>query len=120
MYQDFRPVFRHGGDAAVVAPVPEKQCPKWLQPVWQEAEAELAAAEAWIVCGYSLPNYDIAIREMLTRAASSSVQHVFLLDPISNKLAERYVNIAPKASLHLLPGLPEGTEILQGLLQNMR
>jgi hypothetical protein len=60
LFQDLRPAFRGGGDAAIIPPVPEKDIPAWLRPVWSSAEEELARAALWIVCGYSLPSYDVA------------------------------------------------------------
>lgn len=47
LFQDLRPAFRHGGDAAIVPPVPEKEIPAWLRPVWSSAEAELGALSSW-------------------------------------------------------------------------
>jgi hypothetical protein len=36
-YQDMRPAFRHGGDAAIIPPIPEKLVPAWLKAIWSEA-----------------------------------------------------------------------------------
>ena len=33
LFQDLRPAFRGGGDAAIIPPVPEKEIPTWLRPV---------------------------------------------------------------------------------------
>ena len=65
LYQDMRPAFRHGGEAAIIPPIPEKRVPDWLKPVWTEAERILCGAECWIVCGYSLPSYDLGMIQML-------------------------------------------------------
>src|ERR1019366_6191134 len=47
LFQDLRPAFRGGGDAAIIPPVPEKEIPAWLQPVWDSAEEELGALSSW-------------------------------------------------------------------------
>ena len=120
LYQELRPAFRKGGDAAIVPPIPEKKVPSWLQSVWDEAETELADAILWIVCGYSLPNYDLAIRAMLRRAAATDDKHIFLLDPRGEEIFQSYKSMAPDAEIHLLPGLPAGTIELQTLVRNLK
>jgi len=112
LYQDLRPAFRHGGQAAIVPPVPEKETPAWLTPVWQEAERELKGARFWIVCGYSLPSYDTAVRNMLRKAHRPGVEHIFLLDPCSSALRDRYASIIRNAHIHALDGLPDGVQQL--------
>jgi hypothetical protein len=109
LYQDARAAFRHGGDVAIVPPIPEKQVPLWLQSVWMEAERQLARANTWIVCGYSLPPYDLAMRQMLTRAVKGKRKALFLLDPASEKLSCRWKEMASWASVVCLSGLPNGT-----------
>jgi hypothetical protein len=61
MYADARPAFRLENNCAIVPPISEKQAPVWLQPVWTTAEACLHRAHTWVVCGYSLPDYDLSI-----------------------------------------------------------
>jgi hypothetical protein len=112
IYQDARAAFRHGGDAAIVPPMPEKEIPTWLHPVWAEAERHLARAGCWVVCGYSLPQYDIAMREMLSRAAAGKRKTLFLLDPVSEQLRPRWQEVAPGADITCLFGLPAGTDQL--------
>ena len=46
VFQDMRAVFRHGGTAAIVPPIPEKPVPRWLAEVWLEAEASLRRSES--------------------------------------------------------------------------
>jgi len=120
LHRDLRPAFREGGDAAVVPPIPDKKVPSWLQSVWDEAQTGLADAIFWIVCGYSLPNYDLAIRSMLRRAAATNEKHIFLLDPRSEEIFQSYKSMAPGAVIHSLPGLPAGTIELQTLVRNLK
>jgi len=117
LYQDARPVFRHGGEAAIVPPIREKDVPMWLEPVWRSAEEALSGAEVWIVCGYSLPHYDTAIHDLLQRAARGKLHHIFVLDPYASTVALAYGSLAPDAEVHRLPGLPDGTECLRGALE---
>jgi hypothetical protein len=119
MYQDMRPAFRHSGDAAIVPPISEKETPNWLQPVWTEAEEQLARADCWIVCGYSMPDYDTAIQSMLRRAAKANLQRMYLLSPSSKSLVERYGRVAPQADIYCLAGLPDGTHQLREALNGL-
>jgi len=95
LFQDRRPAFRGGGDAAIIPPVPEKEIPAWLRPVWSGAEEELARAEAWTVCGYSLPSYDVAITELLRRAATAGIWGVSWC---STRTPRRYASGIPPLS----------------------
>jgi len=108
LYQDMRPAFRHGGDAAIVPPIPEKKTPDWLKPVWEEAELRLSRTNCWVVCGYSLPDYDIAVQEMLKRASGSKLEKMFILDPYSEDLRDRYTQVALGVEIYCLAGLPDG------------
>ena len=117
MYQDMRPAFRRGSDALIVPPVAEKETPVWLSDVWTAAEECLAGCDTWIVCGYFLPNYDVALQELFTRAAAGGMlRSVYLLDPIAAPIAARWTNVAPTATLIPLPGLPDAVADLARLL----
>ena len=117
LFQDLRPAFRGGGDAAIIPPVPEKEIPAWLQPVWSSAEEELARAANWIVCGYSLPSYDVAITKLLRRAASAgNLERILVLDPHASDICCRYSTIAQNVQVMALEGLPEGIDTLRKLL----
>jgi hypothetical protein len=117
LFQDLRPAFRGGGDAAIIPPVPEKEIPPWLQPVWSSAEEELAKAPIWIVCGYSLPSYDVAITKLLRRAASAgNLKRIFVLDPHASHICCRYSAIVQNVKVIAVEGLPEGIDTLRKLL----
>jgi len=117
LFQDLRPAFRSGGDAAIIPPVPEKEIPAWLQPVWGSAEEELAKAAIWIVCGYSLPSYDVAISELLRRTAmTGNLKRILVLDPHASDICCRYSTIAQNVDVTALEGLPEGIDTLRKLL----
>jgi hypothetical protein len=120
LFQDARAAFRHGGDAAIVPPIPEKEIPVWLQPVWAEAERRLACAQFWIICGYSLPQYDKAVCQMLSRAATPGEKVLFILDPLNTKLKPRWQEVAPTAEIVCLPGLPGGTTQLNRHIRSDR
>jgi hypothetical protein len=112
VYQDTRAAFRRGGDAAIVPPIPEKEIPIWLQPVWSEAERCLSHAGCWVICGYSLPSYDTAMRQMLSRAGADGKKKLFILDPVSGRLASRWNEVSPHSEVVGLGGLPEGVSEL--------
>lgn len=112
IHDDVRAVFRETrehGYAAVVPPMPEKVQPDWLTKVWQHAETTLGSSQAWIVCGYSLPDYDVALRDFFTRAAQkASGLRIYILDPNSHALRNKWAAITPAATvIHSLPGLPD-------------
>jgi hypothetical protein len=104
VYQDVRASFRDGGTAAIVPPIPEKKPPAWLSPVWSAARTLLSEAETWIVVGYSLPEYDYAIRELLS-VAGSGVSQIEIHDPYAAQLANRWCALVPQAEIVLLPGV---------------
>jgi hypothetical protein len=115
-YQDNRPAFRHGGDAQIVPPVLEKEAPTWLIDVWNGAREALASCSPWVVCGYSLPVYDQAITQLfIGAAAAGTVSTIFLLDPNSEVLLERWKALAPDLHVRPLPGLPDGLSILAAI-----
>jgi len=117
LFQDLRLAFRGGGEAAIIPPIPEKEIPAWLQPVWSSAEEELARAAVWIVCGYSLPSYDVAITELLRRTASAGkLRRILVLDPHASDICCRYRTIAQNAQVMALEGLPRGVDTLRELL----
>jgi hypothetical protein len=90
-YHDCRPAIR--GDAAIVAPVVDKLVPTYLEPTWTQAQAALQAARAWIVVGYSLPAYDLAVRDLLRRSASPDLT-IDIFDP-NPAVAGAYQDVRP-------------------------
>jgi hypothetical protein len=111
-YQDMRPVFRHGGAAAIVPPVPEKLVPAWLEEIWREAKSSLSHADIWVVCGYSMPAYDYQVIELLRASGFARPLTVFLLSPEADALQRRWIELLPEARIACLPGLPQGIEPL--------
>ncbi len=115
LFQDMRSAFRRGGDSAIVPPVPEKIIPKWLSPVWVEAEKALNASETWIVCGYSMPQYDQTIQDMLRRASKGALKRIILMDPNSSELIKLYSRVASNAEIFCLSGLPQGIHEIKAI-----
>lgn len=110
-YHDCRPAVR--GDAAIIPPVTGKRIPAFLQPIWTLAADVLAASRQWLFVGYSLPDYDHLVRELLVRAATKSPDiHVF--DPSPSVV--RHYEAALGLPVHSHPGIPEGTTCLPRLL----
>lgn len=111
-FQDVRPVFRHGGTAAIIPPVPEKPVPPWLHEIWREAGSSLGRSDVWVVCGYSMPAYDTQVLQLLKTAGTGRPLTIFLLSPEADVLQRRWTGLLPEASTICLPGLPEGIEPL--------
>jgi hypothetical protein len=104
VYCDMRAAFRGGGTAAIVPPLPEKHVPEYLRPVWDQAFDTLSRADVWIVIGYSLPKYDLMVRDLF-RAAHHR-QPIEIQDPNAESVAESFSEVAPGASFELEGGLP--------------
>lgn len=79
-YHDCRPAIR--GDALIVAPIRGKKPPASLAPIWQRAHEALSEADQVLVVGYSLPEYDEQVVELLQACPSTCRFH--LLDPSPN------------------------------------
>jgi hypothetical protein len=106
VFQDLRAAFRHGGTAAIVPPLPEKEAPRWAQNVWEAASHRLAEASLWIVVGYSLPAYDIAVRQLFSLAAATGcLREIRLHDPYSATISSEWANVTKVDSIVELPGL---------------
>ncbi len=118
IYQDMRPSFRNGCDAAIIPPIPEKSIPNWLHQVWKGAKQSLSKSDIWIVCGYSLPRYDIAIRNMLIKAAgdNDNLKKIIIIDPNSIELRNHWEGVSMKPEIVCLPGLPDGLNRLSDQL----
>jgi hypothetical protein len=111
VHQDVRAVFRRTlrvGQPAIIPPVSEKEMPKEFATIWFEAAEVLANASRWLVCGYSLPTYDIFARkyfaDILKRRRNTTV---VILDPDSRRIGERWRDLAAGVNVLALPGLPE-------------
>lgn len=110
-YQDMRPAFRHNGDSAIIPPLIEKKVPHWLKSVWRQSEFMLSNCSTWIVCGYSMPEYDVAINRLLENAVrKGNVDNLFLLDPYSQQIKARWQKLSGNLKIICCQGLPEALE----------
>ena len=92
--------------AAIVPPLSEKEAPRWAQNVWEAAGHRLAEASLWIVVGYSLPAYDIAVRQLFSLAAATGcLREIRLHDPYSAAISSEWANVTKVDSIVELPGL---------------
>jgi hypothetical protein len=111
-YHDCRPAIR--GDAAIIAPVTNKAIPAVFKSIWQSAGLALRTTSTLLVVGYSLPEYDVAVRDLLKHNLGPHAQvHVFDPQPT---IAERYKVLLPGIVVTAQPGFPEGIEHLARLL----
>jgi hypothetical protein len=116
MHDDVRAVFRHNdkvGTPAIIPPIPEKAMPPGFSQIWAEARNSLLRAPRWIVCGYSLPTYDLALRTFFKDILSAEQQALILvLAPDSPALVERWRELSPKhTQIRSLPGLPDAFDL---------
>jgi hypothetical protein len=122
IHDDVRGVFRvkkEKGQIAIVPPVPEKRRPDWLVKVWEYAERSLSSTATWVVCGYSMPEYDEALEHFFKRSASGHNNLIiYIIDPYSKDLLDRWKSITPETTKIIpLSGLPEGIEEISHFLR---
>jgi hypothetical protein len=108
-HHDCRPAIH--GNALIVAPVRGKQPPTSLAPIWEKAQAALSKAEQVLVAGYSLPEYDDRVTELLKSSAADCCFH--LLDP-APELERKYEDALGRVAIQR-PGLPEAIDELDFL-----
>jgi hypothetical protein len=105
LFRDQRLVYRHGGTAAIIPPTAQKDAAEWLSPIWGSAEQVLADCDKWIAVGYSLPEYDYAVRDLFRRAATNgAATSIDLHDPCAEDLAPRWQEVTGLAVIPR-PGL---------------
>lgn len=95
IHNDVRAAFRPNedhGEPAVIPPVPEKSMHPEFQRIWLEARKVLAASTTWLICGYSLPAYDLALEQFFREAADEAhgLERVIVIDPNSPELVDRW------------------------------
>lgn len=114
IHQDVRAVFRADnkyGVPAIVPPIPEKHMPPEFGQVWDEAQRVLSQTPMWIVCGYSLPDYDEALRKFFGGILwSRPTTTLFILDPDSNRVAGKWNALASNCKVVPLAGLPDALD----------
>jgi hypothetical protein len=98
-YQDMRSAFRHGGNAAIIPPIPEKLVPAWLKAVWYEAALALCRSHGWVICVYSAPAYDTEVLRLLSDGGIGRPLTVLLLSPDSDFLLKRWNDIVPEENI---------------------
>jgi hypothetical protein len=116
-YHDCRPAIRGRGDPAIVAPVTHKKIPPFLKPIWKLAGSSLSSSDTWIIVGYSLPEYDLLVRDLFENArAHSPAIHVFDPNPA---ISERYSSFTENRRVFSHPGLPDGLEDLTRVMNDI-
>ena len=108
-YHDCRPAIR--GDPLLVAPVAGKRPPECLQPTWDLARTALQTASLVIGVGYSLPEYDELVRDLLASTRGDADFHIFDPDPRAGPWYEHQLH--RKVVQHR--GLPEAFPDLAAL-----
>jgi hypothetical protein len=79
-----------------------------LRPTWECAGSALRKADTWMICGYSIPGYDEAIRGLLTSSAVN-LRRVVISDvaptPVEEKLYELLRDLTSTVDIRLGPGI---------------
>ncbi len=112
IHEDVRAVFRQSrelGRPDIIPPLEEKERPEWASRIWRRAEKALKEHPCWFVCGYSFPEYDSAINEMISKCANTHKNlKIIISDPYNENVRENLQKIVPvTTTFELLPGLPE-------------
>jgi len=80
-----------------------------LRPTWDHAREVFSNSEVWVFCGYSLPEYDLPIRDLLAQSASGRVAKVCVCDinpaPVCAKLSVILNNGKHTVQLCEYPGI---------------
>ncbi len=112
-YGDCRPALK--GNAALLPPIEMSEIPCWLAPTWEAAARYLRETTSLCVVGYSLPEYDRDVRELLAVNVPASCQiHVF--DPQSPLVADRFRSLLARRPVQSHPGLPECVDSLASVV----
>ena len=111
-FHDCRPAIR--GDAAIIAPVTEKAIPSEFQLIWRRAERALRESRIWIVVGYSFPDYDEAVNNLL-RKNSEHGPRIHILNP-DGGVAQSVKRMLPEADVRAHVGLPEALNDIPKML----
>lgn len=94
------------GKALIVAPVTEKSIPAYLKPVWDKAAEGLARSDTWLMIGYSFPEYDKSVNQLLIDNSGHLPRvHVFNPDP---HVLVRVKALLGHTEVFGHPGLPGG------------
>jgi hypothetical protein len=102
-YRDCRPGIK--GAAAIVAPARGKTIPSWAGWIWEGAGKALRTSPVWIFIGYSFPEYDSALRDLVSRS-TGHLPEVHLFSPNAR---DRVARISSWLGLVVVAhgGLPE-------------
>jgi len=114
-YGDLRPAFR--GDAAIIPPIKQKEFANWLCPIWKQAEQALGQAHKLLIVGYSFPDYDHEIRQLLKRGITDKRIDVHIFDPVADLVAKRIGSFLPQISLIEHGAIPDASADLQDVIE---
>lgn len=114
-YSDCRPALT--GEAAIVPPAEEKEIPPWLRATWARAEEQLRSADALVSVGYSFPEYDSGIIELIRRGIGSRISLKVAISPPSAAASPGLRRILGNAKALALPRLPDGLADIREFLE---
>ena len=89
-YIDCRPAFRSDKTPAILAPIKRKNSlekNKELKKIWKIAKEDIKKADELFVFGYSFPNYDIQIKELILNFRDN--KHIYVYDKKYKDVSEK-------------------------------
>ncbi len=120
IFTDMRSAFKRGGRSLIIPPLPEKNIPRRLVHLWRRAGKALAECPVWILCGYSMPTYDVHVSRLIATALNAQPHPtVIIVDPRGADVRSRLMASSPHVSVHVTGALPVGLGVLPALLRDL-
>lgn len=102
----------------LLVPPATGQINQYLAPVWARAKHILAEADTWLICGYSLPEYDHAVRELLKDASAGRLATVVVLDKTPDLICTKLRGLVPDY-VKLRSGRAIGPDLLSSDIRSL-
>lgn len=93
----------------LVLPPGDSEAQRLLDSTWKNAEQALRDGIIWLICGYSLPEYDEDIKKLLKDSASDG-QRIVIMDPNYELISEKFRSILVSPRITAGPSLCESFE----------
>lgn len=92
----------------ILLPPGNTELHRYLEPIWNQAYDVLSNSDIWIFCGYSIPDYDSSIRNLL-KSASIKVSKICVCDvdpaPVRERISEFFEKMNRSVQIEDNPGI---------------
>ena len=105
----------NNGQSYIVPPMLDKNVEPLMKHTWDTARKLLSACRCLVFIGYSLPEYDIEISNLLRESLSDSLEEIAIFDPKPTKIVNNIVNLTGKKPL-VYRGMPEAADELREII----